>query len=74
MKATCIRDCTVPGRGLVVVGQVIDAPAGEGVEKLPYLKHFKLEEVAQAASVPAEKPKAEAKPKGKKGPAEDFLN
>ena len=75
MKATCIRDCTAPGHGMVAVGKVIEVPDGATVEDLPYLKHFKLEGVVQAAGTDPEKPKPDAKPKGKKtqAPVEDFL-
>lgn len=80
MKATCIRDCTAPGHGMVAVGKVIEVPDGATVEDLPYLKHFKLEGVVQAADPekpkPATNPEKPAKLKADKPKAksEDFLN
>lgn len=64
MKRTCIRDCTVPGHGLVVKGQKIDVPEG------PWTKHF------DGPQGGAEEVKAPKKAKGAKadGSVEDFLN
>lgn len=43
MEATCIRKCTVPGLGLVEVGQKVDLPEG------PWEKHFKVQKPVKAA-------------------------
>ena len=53
MKAVCINACTIPGRGLVPVGEEVEFDSTDE-KKHPYLKHFEYE-----------KPKAKAK-EGKK--------
>jgi len=36
MKAVCVRECTIPGRGLVEAGTVVDVVD----RSAPWLKHF----------------------------------
>lgn len=55
MKAICTRKCTVPGLGLVEVGQTVDLPEG------PWEKHFTVQKAPEAA----------VKGKGKKAKEDD---
>jgi hypothetical protein len=73
MKAVCVRECTIPGRGLVEVGVKVDVAD----ESAPWLKHFKViraetpepakepSQDAPAAAAPA--PKAETPEPAKRG-------
>ena len=56
MEAVCIRECTIPGRGLVEVGvkiAVTDTTA-------PWVKHFKVQGQPAAAPVPVAAPAPQA--------------
>jgi len=65
MKITCIRDCLVPGKGLVEAGETQEIPKDD---TQPWLKHFVKPngESALAASKPEKagtgKGKAASKP------------
>jgi hypothetical protein len=48
MEAVCIRECTIPGRGLVEVGVKVNVPDPTA----PWLKHFKVQGQPVAAPEP----------------------
>lgn len=50
MEAICIRECTIPGRGLVEVGEGI--AVSEADLSAPWLKHFEVQGQSAAAVEP----------------------
>ena len=51
MKAICTRKCTVPGLGLVEVGQTVELPEG------PWEKHFDVQKAPEAPKAKGKKAK-----------------
>lgn len=56
MEAVCVRECTIPGRGLVEVGVKIAVTDSSA----PWLKHFKVQGQPDAAPAPVAAPAPQA--------------